>query len=65
MEEVPDFINKNKYTHYVKGSLSSQLQKTIFLNSTGVPTVFHDMWGQPRSHSGLGKERNTKNATGF
>lgn len=33
--------------------------------------MFHDIWGQPRSqktqwyHSGLGKERNIKNATGF
>ena len=35
MKVPPDFINKNKYTYYVKGSLSSQLQKTIFLNSTG------------------------------
>lgn len=34
MKKVPHFINKNKYTYYVKGSLSSQLQQTIFLNST-------------------------------
>lgn len=65
--EASDFVNKNKYTCFVKGSLA----KDYFLNCTGsshnVSSHPTPVWipGVKMTDTGLGKEVKIRNFTGF